>query len=119
MTKTTKILLAAAAGFVAGVLLAPKSGEATRKDIKRKALYAREYADDKKEQAIAAAREAGLNLKETATRTTREVMGMAESARTSADVLGEEAKTRASRVANDSKRTAGRVKKTAEKVAKP
>lgn len=119
MTKTTKIVLAAAAGFVAGILLAPKSGEATRKDIKRKALYAREYADDKKEQAITAAREAGMSLKESATRTTREVMGMAESTRASADSLNEEAKTRASRVASDGKRTASRVKKTAEKVAKP
>jgi gas vesicle protein len=37
MQKLFKIALATAAGFVAGVLVAPKSGKETRKDIKHKA----------------------------------------------------------------------------------
>ncbi len=37
-------VIAAAAGFVAGILLAPKSGKETRDDIKRKAGEAKDYA---------------------------------------------------------------------------
>jgi gas vesicle protein len=35
MSKVVKIAAAAAVGFVAGILLAPKSGKETRADIKR------------------------------------------------------------------------------------
>ena len=37
MSKFVKVVAAAAAGFVAGILLAPKSGKETRADIKAKA----------------------------------------------------------------------------------
>jgi len=38
MSKAAKVAIAAAAGFVAGILLAPKSGKETRKDLKDKAM---------------------------------------------------------------------------------
>ncbi|OYX53846.1 hypothetical protein B7Y92_01375 [Candidatus Saccharibacteria bacterium 32-50-13] len=37
-------IIAAAAGFAAGILLAPKSGKETRADIKQKAGEAKEFA---------------------------------------------------------------------------
>ncbi|HSX44786.1 MAG TPA: YtxH domain-containing protein [Candidatus Saccharimonadales bacterium] len=50
MRKTTKQLaiggvVAAAAGYVAGILTAPKSGKETRKDIKQKAAKAKSDAE--------------------------------------------------------------------------
>jgi len=36
MAKTLEVLLAAAGGFIAGVLLAPKSGKETRQDLYEK-----------------------------------------------------------------------------------
>lgn len=40
-------LIAGAAGYVAGVLTAPKSGRETRKDIRKKALHAKKEAEQK------------------------------------------------------------------------
>ena len=44
MSKTAKVLLAAIGGFVAGILLAPKSGEETRKDMQKVARNEAENA---------------------------------------------------------------------------
>lgn len=44
-------LLAGAAGYVAGVLTAPKSGRETRKDIKQKAAKAKTEAEHKLKEA--------------------------------------------------------------------
>ena len=44
MSKLIKLVLAAAGGFVAGVLLAPKSGKETREDLKAKAEEAKKKA---------------------------------------------------------------------------
>lgn len=46
MSKIVHVVLGAAAGFVAGILLAPKSGKETREDIKQKALEAKDYATE-------------------------------------------------------------------------
>ncbi|HET8883876.1 MAG TPA: YtxH domain-containing protein [Candidatus Saccharimonadales bacterium] len=51
MSKSTNVIVAAAAGFIAGILCAPKSGAETRKDVKDKSLEAKEYADQKAVQA--------------------------------------------------------------------
>ena len=47
MSKFVKVVAAAAAGFVAGILLAPKSGKETRADIKAKAddIYLNNISD--------------------------------------------------------------------------
>jgi len=126
MTKSTKIALAAVAGIVAGMLLAPKSGEETRRGLKQKVLRARGYANAKKAQAREAVDEVGDTFRESAARTAREMIDMADSVRGSAskvlleaDHLGGEAKTRASRVVKDNRRTADQTKKTAKKVFAP
>lgn len=45
------VLFAAAAGVVAGILTAPKSGKETRRDLQRKADELKHDADQKKDQA--------------------------------------------------------------------
>jgi gas vesicle protein len=51
MKKLLGVVAAAAAGYVAGVLFAPKSGEETRKDLKAKKDELELKATAKKEQA--------------------------------------------------------------------
>ena len=47
MSKVVKVVAAAAVGFVAGILLAPKSGKETRADIKAKAEELKDGAEKK------------------------------------------------------------------------
>lgn len=122
MTNPVKILLAAAAGFAAGILLAPKSGRETRQDIMDKANDARDYAGKKADQVKKAAHEGAKTLKQSADKAGEELSGMAKSARDSATVmrdeagrLGEEAKVRASRVGDNAKQTAASLKAEAQK----
>lgn len=51
MNKLATLILAAAGGFVAGVLLAPKSGEETRKELKQKAESYKGKAQEGYEEA--------------------------------------------------------------------
>ncbi len=59
--KTSKLalgaIIGAAAGMVAGVLTAPKSGRETRDDIKQKALDVKEQAATRKDDLIFKAEE--------------------------------------------------------------
>lgn len=113
MNKSINVMIAAAAGFVAGMLLAPKSGAETREDLKNKAREAKDRLDDKTEEAKKAAREATETLREGATYAEREARGLAESARQSARTiadeaaaLGDEAKARTSRVVEGTRQSA-------------
>lgn len=122
MSKVVKTVAAAAIGFAAGILLAPKSGKETREDIKAKAGEAKQQARAKAEQAKEAAAEAKVHFKSGAKKVETEARGMAKSAKKSAGVVaGEagalktEAMERGSRVADTSKATAGRVKADAER----
>lgn len=106
MSKVVRTALAVAAGFAAGVLLAPKSGKETREDIKNKALEGKEMADKK-------AGEVAEVAKKGAAKASAEVKGMAKSARKSAEAvraeanyLGHEAKERVSRTTDKTKRAA-------------
>lgn len=122
MNKLGKVVIAATAGFVAGVLLAPKSGKETRKDIKDKAMVLKGTAEDKVATAKKVARQAGKTMNLSADKAKVEAEGMMESARRSgkvvageAEKLGNEAKVRAGRVAADAKQTAVQIQKDAEK----
>ena len=46
MSRMIKVAAAAAAGFVAGILLAPKSGKETRDELKKKANDLKAQAED-------------------------------------------------------------------------
>lgn len=121
MKALLKIITVAAAGFAAGVLLAPKSGEETRKDIKDKALEAKKFANEKADLAKEIGVEGLATVKTSAKHAGDEANEFAKSTKASAKVvakeaskLGAEAKTRAKRVAADAQRTAKQVKKDAK-----
>lgn len=82
MKKVLTILGAAAAGFAAGILTAPKSGRETRADIKQKAADIKDIAGEKAERAKAAAKDGfeavksgAQRMSDAASRTSRDVKG--------------------------------------------
>lgn len=91
MGKAGKITLAIAAvgGFVAGILLAPKSGKETREEIKAKANAKKAEAHDKFDQVKDAAKRTGKQVED----------------------LADDAKDRAAKIADDAKKTAENLKK--------
>ena len=93
-------IVAAAAGFAAGILLAPKSGKETRADIKRKAGDAKEFASEK----------AGV-VKDKAT------AGF-KAAKEGATEVGHEAAGFFGRTSKDAKKTAGVVAEDAKKAGR-
>lgn len=122
MTKLIKIALATAAGFVAGILVAPKSGKETRQDIKDKAVEAKHVAAEKAEQVKAAIHDGTESLKEGSKHIGTEAAGLNASTRASADrlaaeakILSGEAKKRALNVAEDARQTASKVQKDIKK----
>lgn len=85
MKKVLTVIGAAAAGFAAGILLAPKSGKETREDIKKKAGELKVEAGKRAGQAAAAAKDAAASLKTgaqkvgaVASETARDVKGNVE-----------------------------------------
>ena len=73
-------IIAAAAGFAAGILLAPKSGKETRAEIKQKAGEAKEFAvkqagvvKDKASAGFAAAKKGAGTVAEDAKKAGRDV----------------------------------------------
>lgn len=94
-----KILAAAAVGFAAGLLLAPKSGEETRKDIKRKSLEAKDYATDQATRVKGAVTSGYNTVRDGAMEIGEEVAGFMGHAENAGDELARDAKTRGKRVA--------------------
>lgn len=106
MGKALNTIVAAAAGFAAGILLAPKSGKETREDLKAKARETKDRVDEKADEAMDV-------LKDGASKAEAEARGMAKSVKKSASTmaaeanyLGHEARERAGRVADKSKQSA-------------
>lgn len=105
MSKVVNVIVAAAAGFVAGILLAPKSGKETREDIKKKALEAKDYTVEKagvvKEKAAAGYEVA----KAGATEAGKEVSSFFDRSGKRAGVIARDAKKTAGAVADDAVET--------------
>lgn len=125
MSKLGKVVVAAAVGVAAGMLLAPKSGKDTRTDIKNKLQDAKTKARVKRDHLKQVADRASTSANETVGRAKKEADQMLESAKRSGKVVaGEamklkgEAEVRASRTLTDAKRTATRVQKDAEETLK-
>lgn len=122
MTKTTKMLAVAALGFTAGILLAPKTGAQTRKELKNGAAYAKKFLSTKADVAKQAAYDAQGAVVDAVDEVNDEALAMTKSAKASARKVGREAtieakklqseaRTRASRVATTAKKTADKVKR--------
>ncbi len=85
MKKVLALVGAIAAGFVAGILTAPKSGKETREDLKKKAEEFKSEAEKRASQAKDAARDSAESIKsgakkvgDTAAETARAVKGDVE-----------------------------------------
>ncbi|MDO4780985.1 MAG: YtxH domain-containing protein [Candidatus Saccharibacteria bacterium] len=85
MKKVLAVVGAVAAGFVAGILTAPKSGKETRADIKKKAGELKAEAGKYAKKTKAAAKDAASSLKagaqkvgDVASETARDVKGNVE-----------------------------------------
>lgn len=102
-----KVIALAASGFVAGILLAPKSGKDTRKDIKHKTDELVDQAEAELKIAKNVAKKSAATIKAGA----KEALGEVEE-------LGVDVKKSAKIVASKAKSTGKSVAKTATKTAK-
>lgn len=125
MTKMTKMLAAVAIGFAAGVLLAPKTGAETRKELKAGVKRTKKFLSGKADEAKMAAYDAHDTLMDAVDEVGDEAIAMTQSAKVSAKKVSREAtveakklqaeaKTRASRVATTAKKTAGKIVRDAK-----
>lgn len=105
-----KVAFAAMAGFIAGILMAPKSGKETREDIKKKAGEAKVYAEKKAKQAKSAAKDSYKSLKHGANDIGEEVSRFSRHTQMSAKKLAGEAKVRGTHVIDEAERTGKRIK---------
>lgn len=110
MGKGANVVAVAAAGFIAGMLLAPKSGKETREDLKNKAREAKRAAGEKSEHMKHTMKDGMHIFHRGADEAKSELSGFAESAKEHASRvaqeakdLGREAKQRAGRVAEKAK----------------
>lgn len=85
MKKVLAIIGAAAAGFAAGILTAPKSGRETRKDLKKKAIKMKADTEKVAGKAAAVAKDSVDSLKvgsrkvgDAVTETAKDVKGNVE-----------------------------------------
>lgn len=105
--KNAKVLaagigIAATAGAVAGVLLAPKSGKETRKDIKDKATDAVETTKEVVHKKLEI-------VKDSATHAAHEISGVLKDAHDKKDAVKKDAKEARHEIAKDSKKSAEKI----------
>lgn len=114
MKKLLGVIAAAAAGYVAGVLMAPKSGEETRKDLRDKKAELEQKANEKKEVAREVLDESAAKVKKGVSKISDEAVEFGKKAQTSADKIGKEA----SQISTQAKHSLGRAADTAAKTSK-
>lgn len=93
MNKGANIIAVAAAGFIAGMLLAPKSGKETRHDLKTKALDAKKVAGIKAEDIKHAMKAGAHTLHHSVKEAGEEMSDLADSAKYKAGHVVEDAQT--------------------------
>jgi len=98
-------LIGAAAAFVGGVLLAPKSGKETRNDIKKDALKLKGDVEKEVKATTAKVKAEATKLKGEATKTADEVYAKAKVAAKDVTTKAKTVKGNFEKAANDSKKT--------------
>lgn len=93
MNKLANVLIAAAGGFIAGVLLAPKSGKETRQDIKDRTTQYKGKAED----GLVEAKKGARLLKDELSEGAESVKNIAKDASTDASRTAERVKQEVSR----------------------
>lgn len=111
LNKLASITIAAAAGFVAGILLAPKSGKETRQDIKEKAHEAKDYVSDKAGRVKHAAHDSYESIREGASDIGGEFTKFTHRTKPTVEKIAREAKTSGSSIVEKAGRTSRQVKK--------
>jgi gas vesicle protein len=97
MGKIISVLAAAVGGFVAGVLLAPKSGKETREDLKGKADSIKQKSTESFDRASEEVKAGGRRLKKIASESVENIKENAREAREEVERRGENLKTEAER----------------------
>lgn len=122
MSKSLTVVVAATVGFVAGILLAPKSGKETRREIKEKAADAKKIADIKADQVKATVKDSVKAIKSGSKEVSTQAQAFASSAKSSAERVGSEvkdlsseAKERVSGAAQTARQTAKTIQHDAKK----
>lgn len=114
MKKLLGFVAAAAAGYVAGVLMAPKSGEETRRDLKEKKAELEQKAAVKSEQVKEVMHESGQTLRSGVDALGDEASRFGKKASVSTARIGKEA----TQLGSQAKRSLGRAAETATKTSK-
>jgi gas vesicle protein len=112
MGKLGNIILAAAGGFIAGVLLAPKSGKETREDIKQKATEYKGKAQDGLKEVKKGAHSVKGELAEGAQSARGIAKDTAEDLKQAANRVKEEATKRSQSIREDVNRTIEETKRS-------
>ena len=104
MGKVVSVLIGAVSGFVAGILLAPKSGKETREELKQKAQSVKDKSVDSYDRVSTEVKEGGRRLKT-----------LAEDSLDNLKSNAKEAKAEVSRRGNSVKDEADRTKRSVER----
>lgn len=110
MKKLLKIVAVTAAGFAAGILLAPKSGKQTRADIKHKAGELKDQAEAELKTAKRVAKKSAATIKAGAKEALEEVEELGDDVKKSAKSVVAKAKSTGKSVAKTATKTANAVK---------
>jgi len=108
-------LIGAVAGFVSGVLLAPKSGKETRDEITKDALKVKATAEKDVAEAAKKVKAEATKLKAEATKTADEVYGKAKVVAKDVTTKAKEIKGHFEEAAEDTKKTLAAKPKTTTK----
>ena len=104
MGKLATVILGTLGGFVAGILLAPKSGKETREDLKRKAETMKEKSSESFDHISQEAKAGGRKLKDLADDSFENLKANAKEAREEVSRRSDAVKAEADSVKNAARR---------------
>lgn len=110
MNRGANVIAVAAAGFIAGMLLAPKSGKETRQDIMNKAHDAKKAAGEKAEHM----KDSMHKMRDSAGDVGSEMAGFAESTKRRFGRVAKEEKDMMNEAKSRADRASGKVSSTVE-----
>lgn len=97
MSRMINVLTAAIGGFIAGILLAPKSGKETREDLMNKAREAKDVATEQVDRVKDGVKEGYESMRSNAQDAAKEAKEFGQSVKQSASDLKAEAEARRAR----------------------
>lgn len=118
MSKVVKVVGAIAVGFMAGVLLAPKSGKETREEIRVRLTGAKAHLAEQSAEIRETVATNGQVVRTGVDDVSGEVAEFAKKAKGSAHRVGQEAKGLGKEAKGSAKRIGSTAKKTASSIAK-